>query len=111
MNRHIKPISIRAAYVVCIFTIGMVGLLLILDVILMPVLGELFRDSSEHAWCGVFSQCASGTQQSFLLYVWSGVPWMRLDITAIQERAKLAAISGVLTGIGFVAYLSFSSRR
>lgn len=111
MNYKIMPIVIRTIYVVCIFMIAMVSLLLIFDVILAPVLAEILVDPSQQEWCGTFLRCASGVRQSFLEYLWSGAPWTRLNIIAVQRRAELAAILGVLIGLGFIGISFFSFRR
>jgi hypothetical protein len=111
MKFKIALIVPKAIYVVCIFMVAIVSLLLILDLILAPISAEILVDPSRRDWCGFFSRCASGTRQSFLEYLWSDAPWRRLHIIAIERRAELAAILGLLIGIGFMGLLFFSSQR
>jgi hypothetical protein len=111
MKFKIALIVPKAIYVVCIFMVAIVSLLLILDLILAPISAEILVDPSRRNWCGFFSRCASGMRQSFFEYLWSGAPWRRLNIIAIERRAGLAAILGLLIGIGFMGFSFLSSQR
>jgi hypothetical protein len=111
MNDELKLIAVRTVYVVCIFTAAMIGLVLILDVVVMPILREVLRGSTRNYWCGVFARCASGTQFPFFAYIWSGAPWKHLNIITVQDRAERAAILGVLIGVAFMCYSFFAYRR
>jgi hypothetical protein len=110
MKYNIDHIVLKTICVMYIFMVAMVGLLLMLDLILLPILAKVLLDPIEQDWCGIFSRCVSQIQQSFFGYLWSGAPWRKLNIVAIESRAKLAAIFGLFIG-GAIMVSSFFARH
>jgi hypothetical protein len=107
----LKRAALSTIYVVGIFVVAMVAMVLILDVVLAPILVEMFLGPDQRDWCGIWSRCASKTHPSFFAYLWSGTPWRRIDSAAIVDRAALAAGLGVIVGFSVSTYSYLSSRR
>lgn len=111
MSYSTKKMIIHAVYVIVIFVAGMIGLVCVLDLVLLPVVFDVLRDSHMQNWCGTFSRCASGTQQTFIEYVWSGGPWEKIDLAPLKSRVIRAGFVGMVIGVTLVLYSIFSSRR
>lgn len=111
MKYELVPLFKRTLQIVLVFIVAMVGLIVILDFILLPILVDFFIDDSDQKWCGVFTRCASGMGPLYVEYFWAGGPWEKLNMGATLERIKSAAIVGVLVGIGFTGISFFPYRR
>src|SRR5450830_118764 len=89
-------------YVICICVIAMIFLVAIIDLLIAPFLNELILEPNRREWCGLFSQCASQTQVTFIEYAKTMALWKYLDVTNIMHRLKNAAILGFIIGICYV---------
>lgn len=110
MKYNVKSMVASAICAIFISVVAMI-VLVIISSLIAPILGALFIESGYQSWCGVFSRCASATQQSFIEYIWSDAPWNNLNIATIVDRLKRAILGGVFLGIAVMGISVFSNRK
>jgi hypothetical protein len=103
-------LTVKTIQVTCIFSVAMVVLVMLLD-FMLPTFSTMLQDPIRRGWCGIFMRCASGMEQTFVEFLWSGEPWKSLSFGMIKIRVVKAALVGVFAGVGFSVTLFASIRR
>jgi hypothetical protein len=110
MKRHHTKNVLGILCVMGIFIFAMIFLVAIIDLLIAPILREFLLDPQMRDWCGLFSRCASQTQETFVEHLTTIAFWKNINSSNIERRLKNAVILGVIIGCGYIAILFFQRR-
>lgn len=110
MKRDYKKNALGILCVMAIFVFAMIFIVAMIDLLITPILKEFLLDPPMRDWCGVFSQCASQSQETFFEHIASIAFWKNIESANIAHRLKNAVFLGVIIGIGYIVIFFFRRR-
>lgn len=102
-------LSIRQVVkIILIYTFTIMSILVMGDMLMVPIIKEIARDSSVRNWCGFFYECSDSAMPSLTKYIYSGEFWRySVDFPIFWIRLMKSAVLGFVFGIGWTLIIMF----